>query len=83
MIFGSEFRCLGLQKQAFGIESIAKNNFRRDWISYGSRFDFSWFWVALGPIFMAFIALETGPEIDDFLVDFEVIPDPESRSGAW
>ena len=34
-------RCLGLQKQAFGMEGIAKINFRRNWISYDSRFEFS------------------------------------------
>ena len=66
MIFWSEFGCLGVQKQAFGMDGIAKNNFRRNWISYNSRFDFSSFWVALGPIFMAFVVLETGLKIDGF-----------------
>ena len=66
MIFGSDFGCLGLQKQAFGKGGIAKINFRRNWISYDSRVYFSWFWVALGSIFMAFVALETGLKIDDF-----------------
>ena len=66
LVFGSKFGCLGLEKQAFGMEGIAKINFRRNWISYDSRVDFSWFWVALGPIFMAFVALETGSKIDEF-----------------
>ena len=66
MIFGSKFGCLGLQKQGFGMEGIAKINFRRNWISHDSRVDFSWFWVALGPIFMVFVALEIGSKIDEF-----------------
>ena len=66
MIFKSKFECLGLQKQAFGKGCIAKINFRRKWISYDSRANFLWFWVALGPMFMAFVALETGLKIDDF-----------------
>ena len=41
VIFGPEFGCPGLQKQAFGIEGIAKINFRRNWISYDLRVDFS------------------------------------------
>ena len=41
MILGSEFGCPGLQKQAFGMESIAKNNFRRNLISCDSRVIFS------------------------------------------
>ena len=63
LVFGSKFGCLGLEKQAFGMEGIAKINFRRNWISCDSRVDFSQFWVALGPIFMAFVALETGSKI--------------------
>ena len=66
MILGSESGCPGLQKQAFGMEGIAKINFRRNSISYDSRVEFSWFWVALGAIFMAFVALETGLKIDRF-----------------
>ena len=66
LVFGSKLGCLDLEKQAFGIEGIAKINFCRNWISYDSRVDFSWFWVALGPIFMAFVALETGSKIDEF-----------------
>ena len=64
--FESKFGCLGLEKQAFGMEGIAKINFRRNWISCDSRVDFSWFWVALGPLFMAFVVLETGSKIDEF-----------------
>ena len=54
-----------MQKQAFGIEGIAKINFQRDWISYESRVNSSCFWVALGFIFMAFVGLEAGLKIDD------------------
>ena len=39
--FWSEFGCPGLQKQAFGMEGIAKINFRRNWISCDSRVIFS------------------------------------------
>ena len=35
--------------------------------------------MALGPIFMVFVALETGLKIDDFQCDSGVIPDPESE----
>jgi len=66
LVFGSKFGCPGLQKQAFDMEGIAKINFRRNWISCDSRVDFSQFWVGLGPIFMAFVALETGSKIDEF-----------------
>ena len=66
LVFGSKFGCLGLEKHAFGMEDIAKINFRRNWISCDSRVDFSWFWVALGPIFMAFVALGAGSKIDEF-----------------
>ena len=78
MILGSESGCLGSQNQAFGKGGIAKINFRRNLIPYDSRVHFSWFWVALGPIFIAFVALETGLEFNDF----GVIPDPESRVGG-
>ena len=66
LVFGSKLGCLGLEKHGFGMGGIAKINFCRNWISYDSRVDFSWFWVALGPIFMAFVALETGSKIDEF-----------------
>ena len=35
--------------------------------------------MALGPIFVAFVALESGLKIDEFSCDFGVIPDPEPR----
>ena len=41
LVFGSKFGCLGLEKQAFGMEGIAKINLCRNWISYDSRVDFS------------------------------------------
>ena len=41
LVFGSKFGCPGLEKQVFGMEGIAKINFRRNWISYDSRVDFS------------------------------------------
>ena len=66
MIFGSESGCLGLENQAFGKGGIAKINFYRNWISNDSRVDFSGFWVALRPIFMIFVGLETGLKFDDF-----------------
>ena len=66
MISGSEFGCLGLQKQAFGKFGIAKMSFRRNWISYDSRFNFARFWVALGPVFMTVVTLGNGLKFDDF-----------------
>ena len=66
LVFGSKFWCLGLEKLVFGMEGIAKINFCRNWISYDSRVDFSWFWVALGPIFMTLEGLEAGLKFDDF-----------------
>ena len=41
MIFGCEFECPGLQKQAFGIKDIEKMYFRRSWISDDSSVDVS------------------------------------------
>ena len=41
LVLGSKFGCLGLEKQAFGMEGIAKINFRRNWIYCDSRVDFS------------------------------------------
>ena len=83
LVFGSKFRCLGLEKHAFGMEGIAKINFRRNWISYDSRSDFSWFLVTLGPIFMIFDALETGSKFDDFLEWFWGHPRSRHQSGWW
>ena len=40
LVFGFKFGCMGLEKQAFGMEGIAKINFRRNWISCDSRVDF-------------------------------------------
>ena len=71
MIFGSKCGCQGSEKQAFGVEGIAKIKFRRNWISYDCRVDFSLIWVALGPIFMAFVALETGSKIDRSTIGLE------------
>ena len=79
MIFGSESGCLGLENQAFGKGGIAKINFCRNLISHDSQVIFSCFWVALGPIFMVFVALETGLKTDDFQCDSGVIPDPETE----
>ena len=36
VIFGSEFGCLGLEKQAFGQGGIAKIDSRRNWMSHES-----------------------------------------------
>ena len=41
LVFGSKFGCLRLEKQAFGIEGIAKINFCRNGISHDSRVDCS------------------------------------------
>ena len=41
LVFVSKFRCLGLEKHAFGLEGIAKINFRSNWISHDSRAHFS------------------------------------------
>ena len=76
MIFGSESGCLGLENQAFGKGGIAKINFCRNWISHDSRVKFSGFSVALGPIFMTFVALKNDLKFDDFQGDSGVIPDP-------
>ena len=40
MVFGFESGCLGWENQAFGKGSIAKINFRRNWISHDSRVNF-------------------------------------------
>ncbi len=56
MILRSESVRLGLQKQAFGVRSVAKPSFHRSWNS----FDFS---INFG---MIFSALETGFKIDVF-----------------
>ena len=66
IIFWSESGCPGLENHAFGKGGIAKFNFCTNWISYDTRFNFSWFLVALGPIFIAFVALGTGLKFDEF-----------------
>ena len=43
IIVGFEFRCLGLEDQAFDIRRIAKRNFHRRRISFNSRVPLSWF----------------------------------------
>ena len=73
---------MGLENQAFGKGCIAKINFHRNSIYHDPRVHFLLFWVALGPIFITFVALETGSKIDTFSYDFECIPDPESRVGG-
>ena len=46
-----QFGCLGLQKRTLGNGSVAKNNFRRNWISRVSKaiffHDFVWLWEPL------------------------------------
>jgi len=66
MFLGPESGCLGLEKHAFGKGGIAKSSFHRNWISLDSSVHFSWFWMSLGPIFMIFVALETGMKFDEF-----------------
>ena len=41
LVFLSESGCLGLEKQALGIEGLAKSDFRRNWISHDSLAHFS------------------------------------------
>ena len=72
--FGSESGFLGFEKQACVIRSVAKNKFHRSWISYDSRLVFLWFRVAFELIFIAFAALETGLNFDDFQGDSGVPP---------
>ena len=63
--FGSESGCLGLENQALGTIAIAKQNVYGNGISHHSRFHFSLFGVASGPIFMICGALEIGLKFDD------------------
>ena len=69
MIFGSESECLGLENQAFGIRSIAKNNFHKSWISHKSESILNAF-ECLGSVFMILAALESGLKLDDFSTCF-------------
>ena len=62
MVFGSEFGCPGLRKQAFGMEGIAKINFRRNWISYDSRVYFCMFLGGFGTNFHGFCCPGDWPE---------------------
>ena len=82
MILGSESGCLGSENQAFGMDGIAKINFRRNWISHVPRVNFSWFWVALGPIFMIFVALEIGLKLDDSSRSSWLHPEPGNPAGG-
>ena len=82
LVFGSKFRCMGLEKHAFVMKSIAKINFRRNWISYDSRSDFSWFLVTLGTIFMIFVTLGTSLKFDDFSGRFRGHPRSRDQSGG-
>ena len=65
MSLGSGSGCLGLENQKSGKGAIAKIIFRRSCIPHDSRVHFSWFWVCLVPIFMTFVALETGLKFED------------------
>ena len=78
MIFASEFRCL----EGFGKGGIAKIDFNSNWFSHDSRLHFSWFWVALGPIFMTFVALETCLKLDDSSRSSWVHPGPGNPAGG-
>ena len=66
LVFGSKFGCPGLQKQAFGMEGIAKINFRRNWISHCFQGSFFMILGGSAPVFMTFVALETGLKTDRF-----------------
>jgi len=80
---GFEIGRLGLQEQAFGMGCIAKINFRRSWSSHDSRVCFSWFWLAWGPIFLTFVALETGSKFNVLPRWFWGHPDPGNTFGWW
>ena len=73
---------MGLKNQAFGKGRIAKINFRRNWISHDSRVNLLGCWVAFGPIFMIFVALEIDLKVNEFSGDSGVIPDPETEPGG-
>ena len=66
VIFGSEAGCLGLEKQAFGKECIAKSTFIEIEFLMMPGLLFSRFFAALGQIFMTFVALENGLRFDNF-----------------
>ena len=83
MIGGFESGCLGLDNQAVGMRCIAEINFRSSWISHDSSVHFSVFWVAFGPIFMTFVALETGFKMITFQSDSGVTPDPGNPPAWW
>ena len=54
LVFGSKFRCQGLEKHAFGMEGIAKINFCRNWISYDLKGRFVMILGGLGSHFHGF-----------------------------
>ena len=66
MVFGSESGCLGLENKHLAWDFLQQSTFAE--IGFlmlpGSSFhDFGW---PSGPIFMTFVALETGLKFDDF-----------------
>ena len=68
MILGSESGCPGLQKQAFGMEGIAKINFRRNWISCDFRIHFLRFLWPWDYFFCHLRVLEAGLKFYDVSV---------------
>ena len=66
MIFESESGCLGLENHVFGLGSSATIIFHRSWISHDARVELSLFEVALGPVFITFVALETRLKFGEF-----------------
>ena len=56
MVFGFESGCPGWDNYAFCKRGIAKINFCRGRSSHDARAYFSWFLIALGPIFMWILA---------------------------
>ena len=66
LISGTESGCLGLENKHLAREVLRKSTFAAMGFLMIPGSIFHDFWVALGPIFMTFVALETGLESDDF-----------------
>ena len=85
MVFGFEYGCPGFESWSFWKRRIAKINFRRSRKFHDSRIHYSWFWVALGFIFMWILAsLVPKPTIwHAWLLQFGALGDPGPILGHW